>query len=565
MNREEYINELSTSDVFLSCSRSEGWNLPLIEAMACGIPSIYSNCSGQLEFAKGKGHPIDIIGPDSSKNFYEPDFKHLSVTIRDLYENNKEYKKKAIEESHIIRDEFSWSNGVKKAYDILSEIDKTYKYDRIKSIRDLIICEGKDLTEIHWGNRKLGFKVSIPFYVGSESDEFMVKISDDKAQFGAKIKPGEYTTTRRTWHTNWKVKVTDTKTDEVILDYTLGSLEGKTILIHLDSGSLGDNVIWFPQIEEFRKQNKCKVICWWTNNKYIPLWMENYPDITFIHGDKFKVKAHLEYLIGWIGWNHDTYVKGEEIEPFENTHSPTNYQHGPLGKTAADQLGIEYKPIRPIINLSKYKRNIQEKYVCINSMSTAQSKYWNYGYQRGVSHDYGLGWQLVIYYLNSIGYKVVVLNQHKVYGYDGGKQDEREMWNDHNFQNVINKTGTKYGIEDRISDLKYADFYIGLNSGMSWLAWAVKTPVINIVNLQPPEFFFPAVKSISRSKNHQYDENICTDCCVEYPFKRDLWMMCPRHYDTEREFECSTTITPKMVISKIKEYMTENNLYEGLK
>ena len=70
LNREEYINELSTSDVFLSCSRSEGWNLPLIEAMACGIPSIYSNCSGQLEFAKGKGHPIDIIGPDSSKNFY---------------------------------------------------------------------------------------------------------------------------------------------------------------------------------------------------------------------------------------------------------------------------------------------------------------------------------------------------------------------------------------------------------------------------------------------------------------------------------------------------------------
>ena len=118
----------------------------------------------------------------------------------------------------------------------------------------------------------IGLRVNV-----NESDEFMVKISDDKAQFGAKIKPGEYTTTRRTWHTNWKVKVTDTKTDEVILDYTLGSLEGKTILIHLDSGSLGDNVIWFPQIEEFRKQNKCKVICWWTNNKYIDLDINSFP------------------------------------------------------------------------------------------------------------------------------------------------------------------------------------------------------------------------------------------------------------------------------------------------
>ena len=35
-------------------------NLPLIEAMACGTPSIYSNCSGQLEFAKGKGLPVKI-------------------------------------------------------------------------------------------------------------------------------------------------------------------------------------------------------------------------------------------------------------------------------------------------------------------------------------------------------------------------------------------------------------------------------------------------------------------------------------------------------------------------
>ena len=30
---------MKNGHVFLSCARSEGWNLPLIEAMACGTPA----------------------------------------------------------------------------------------------------------------------------------------------------------------------------------------------------------------------------------------------------------------------------------------------------------------------------------------------------------------------------------------------------------------------------------------------------------------------------------------------------------------------------------------------
>ena len=38
-SRPDYIDILRRSHVFLSCARSEGWNIPLIEAMACGVPS----------------------------------------------------------------------------------------------------------------------------------------------------------------------------------------------------------------------------------------------------------------------------------------------------------------------------------------------------------------------------------------------------------------------------------------------------------------------------------------------------------------------------------------------
>lgn len=131
LNKEDYVKYIRNGHVFLSCSRSEGWNLPLIEAMACGTPSIYSNWSGQLEFAKGKGHPVKILGehtvPNGIGNYSKPDFDDLSKVMRDVYVNYWEYKNKALKESEIIRKEFSWENAANKAVEILNDIykDKT--------------------------------------------------------------------------------------------------------------------------------------------------------------------------------------------------------------------------------------------------------------------------------------------------------------------------------------------------------------------------------------------------------------------------------------------------------
>jgi len=126
VDRNDYINYLKNGHVFLSCARSEGWNLPLIESMACGTPSIYSNCSGQLEFVEGKGHPVKILGekksPYCSGNYYEPDFDDLSKVMRDVYVNYWKYKEKSIKESEIIRNEFTWEKSADKAIKILNNI-----------------------------------------------------------------------------------------------------------------------------------------------------------------------------------------------------------------------------------------------------------------------------------------------------------------------------------------------------------------------------------------------------------------------------------------------------------
>lgn len=122
--REDYINYLKNGHVFLSCSRSEGWNLPLCEAMACGTPSIYSNCSGQLEFAEGKGHPVKIKGeiPFGAGNYYEPDFNDLSLVMKDVYVNYWKYKQIALKDSIDIRNKFTWENAANTAYEILKNI-----------------------------------------------------------------------------------------------------------------------------------------------------------------------------------------------------------------------------------------------------------------------------------------------------------------------------------------------------------------------------------------------------------------------------------------------------------
>jgi len=135
MGKNDYVELLKSVNCFLSCARSEGWNLPLIEAMACGIPSTYSEWGAQLEFAKNKGIPIKIKGEvpaavdndeswikDAPGNFCEPDFDSLKFAMRDIYQNYDSYKFKALLDSEKIRKQFSWENAAIIAKKYINEL-----------------------------------------------------------------------------------------------------------------------------------------------------------------------------------------------------------------------------------------------------------------------------------------------------------------------------------------------------------------------------------------------------------------------------------------------------------
>lgn len=129
-DRENYVNYLQTGDVFVSCARSEGWNLPLIEAMSCGTLSMYSNWGAQLEFARGLDVPIDTLhlvpaktqDPSFTGNYIEPDFNDLSKKMRDVYENYKFYKPQSKITVEKIHKNFNWDKVAKDACDVLSKV-----------------------------------------------------------------------------------------------------------------------------------------------------------------------------------------------------------------------------------------------------------------------------------------------------------------------------------------------------------------------------------------------------------------------------------------------------------
>ena len=118
---EEYINYIKTGNVLITCARSEGWNIPLIEAMAAGTATTYSNWAAQLEFAKGLGNPVAIrtelsanIGKDlgfagDTPGLYaEPDYNDLQRVLIDCYDNYQTKKESALKDAQIIKEKFNW-------------------------------------------------------------------------------------------------------------------------------------------------------------------------------------------------------------------------------------------------------------------------------------------------------------------------------------------------------------------------------------------------------------------------------------------------------------------------
>lgn len=114
---DKLVEFYTSSDVFVAPSRSDAFNIPGIEAMACGLPVITTNFGGQNEYCNEKNSWI--IGGELTNVTWElqyegikwltPDIKELRKAMREAYENRDLTKQKG-ERALLTAKEFTWDN-----------------------------------------------------------------------------------------------------------------------------------------------------------------------------------------------------------------------------------------------------------------------------------------------------------------------------------------------------------------------------------------------------------------------------------------------------------------------
>ena len=117
------------ADVFVCCSRTEAFNLPGLEAMACGLPNIQTDFGGQIDYLNTSNSfiiPIETkeFSPDISYEGVKwgtPTIEAIRKVLREVY-NNKEKIKEKGKQSLIDVQNWTWDNSAKKALQFLNEL-----------------------------------------------------------------------------------------------------------------------------------------------------------------------------------------------------------------------------------------------------------------------------------------------------------------------------------------------------------------------------------------------------------------------------------------------------------
>ena len=324
---------------------------------------------------------------------------------------------------------------------------------------------------------------------GNSDSNFLVKFYDEQGRlhYENTIKSNSWVRLNRQYFTKWTAKVWEN--GHLIYKNTL-NFTNKRVFIVLDSKSLGDTIAWAEYALEFKKKHNCHVVLSTFWNKIL-----DYPELELVEPGT-TVNCYALYRIGW-KWNSDK--------------EPVLCNTVPLQQAASNILGLEFKQVKPKLKYT-YLLGTRSNYVAIATNSTMECKFWTRE-----------GWQEVINYLHNLGYSVVNVSKE-----------------DNPFDNCDKIINTD--IENTMDVIAGAKLFIGLSSGLSWLAWALNQKVVMISNFTEADHEFDCYRVTK--------PDVCNSCWNDPKIKLDPhWLWCPRN----KNFECQRSISASMVIDKIKE------------
>lgn len=378
-------------------------------------------------------------------------------------------------------------------------------YDNIKRNNNNIL-EIKNRVLISYIN---GPRVEILGNISANYRVEFINKKTDKVEYEANIKNNHWCKSNLQYFIDWKIKVWEGNTVFYEEDY---DASGKRVYIAFDSKALGDSLAWFPYAEEFQKKHNCKVVVSTFHND---MFVNQYPDLEFVTPGDVVEHLYAMYSLGLF------YNEGGSVNFFKNPRDPKSVT---MQQMATDILGLDYKEIKPRLadrNLPKI-----ENLVTIAIHGTAQSKYWNNP----------MGWQEVVDWLKDRGYIVKLLSKEQS-GYMGNFEPNgivKHPWGP---------------IELVMDEIVKSKAFIGIGSGLSWLSWALGTKTVLISGFSYDWAEMQDCVRITSPKDK------CEGCFNRLKLDAGDWNWCPDHKGTERQFECTKSITSEMVIKELEKFL----------
>ena len=312
----------------------------------------------------------------------------------------------------------------------------------------------------------------------------------------------------------WHVEVFSD--DVKIFEHVFFDLTGQPVLVAAQTQALGDTLALLPAVDELRRRFDCKV------SLHLPEFLREfaahlYPEINVVDATDYEHYATF----------YPNLIRGN------SPINPTDARDGNLAKVLGEILGIDwfaskatFTPTAPPVT--------SEPYVCIAVQASANRKCWLWPN----------GWDIVVDYLKTLGYRVFCIDKNSSATNDGVTIEMPAGAEDF--------TGN-FPIMERANMLYHAEFFIGLGSGLSWVADAVNCPVVMICGFSKDwcEFYSP-YRVINRL--------ICNGCLNDVRDEDFLTGVCPRHKGTPRAFECQRKISPQQVLNAVERLIVDRNL-----
>lgn len=140
-------------DAFVLASRGEGWGRPYMEAMASGLPTIGTNASGNQDFMNdSNSFLVDAVDVDVSPaavheipiyrghRWFEPNQKQLGQTMRRVFDDQAEAKRRARVAVHDIQEKYALSSGRQAVERALAGAESRFRRGEIPEVQPDQVC-----------------------------------------------------------------------------------------------------------------------------------------------------------------------------------------------------------------------------------------------------------------------------------------------------------------------------------------------------------------------------------------------------------------------------------------